>query len=84
MGQARDSEFAKKSGWNDMADNAIQQSKESPGSSVFFGGGSGGVAKGTGGGLPRFAGKAFGLGNAFKGMFGGGGSASFLDQSRGN
>ena len=63
MGQAKDSEFAKKSGWNEMADDALGQAKES------------------GGGFPRFAGKAFGLGNTFGG---GGASASFLDQARGN
>jgi len=67
------------------ADEGTEQAKESPAASVFFGGGPAGAAKATGGGvLPRMAGGVFGLGNAFKGLFGrgGGASASYLDQSR--
>ena len=70
----------------EKADEGTEQAKESPAASVFFGGGPAGAAKATGGGvLPRMAGGVFGLGNAFKGLFGrgGGASASYLDQSRG-
>lgn len=89
MGQTKDGKLLLGKGGafarGQKADEGTEQAKESPAGSVFFGGGSGGVAKGSGGGLPRMAGKVFGLGNAFKGLFGrgGGASASFLDQVRG-
>jgi len=92
MGQTKDGKLLLGKGGilgGQSAGEAVTQAKESPGGSVFFGGGPAGAAKGAakaaGGGLTRMAGGVFGLGNAFKGLFGrgGGASASYLDQSRG-